>query len=96
MDGYFIEKVTFIKSLLMSFIYNSQFFLWTNRHRISLNFGKNMDTRVEMYWISQLSAHNCNEKPVVTLTTDEFVLNALKFLTLVNDILDTSVTKAVC
>lgn len=52
-----------------------------------------MDTRVEMYWISQLSAHNCNEKPVVTLTTDEFVLNALKFLTLVNDILDTSVTK---
>lgn len=26
MDGYFIEKVTFIKSLLMSFIYNSQFF----------------------------------------------------------------------
>lgn len=55
-----------------------------------------MDTRVEMYWISQLSAHNCNEKSVVTLTTDEFVLNALKFLTLVNDILDTSVTKAVC
>lgn len=55
-----------------------------------------MDTRVEMYWISQLSAHNGNEKPVVTLTTDEFVLNALKILTLVNDILDTSVTKAVC
>lgn len=55
-----------------------------------------MDTRVEMYWISQLSAHNCNEKPVFTLTTDEFVLNALKFLTLVNDILDTSITKAVC
>lgn len=49
-----------------------------------------------MYWMSQLSAQNCKEKPVVTLKTDEFVLNALKFLTLVNDILDTSVTKAVC
>lgn len=80
----------------MSFIYNSQFFYGQTDTKSGLNFGKNMDTRVEMYWISQLSAHNCNEKPVVTLTTDEFVLNALKFLTLVNDILDTSITKAVC